>query len=95
VSRRASFTYFNFKSPLTGDIPSTNYATAAASLFSIGGSFGLLINRTADDPNGNGSGTPYLDLSGATPPPSTSPPPTPRRWAWHPARAWWAAACWR
>jgi PEP-CTERM motif len=63
-SRRASFAYTNFRSALSADATSVDDATAVASLTNAG-SFGLLINRTADNPNGSGSATPYVDLAGA------------------------------
>ena len=63
-SRRASFTYTNFKTALSGDITSANDATAVNSL-APGSSFSMLINRTSDNPNGSGSATAYVDSAGA------------------------------
>ena len=63
-SRRASFSYASFSSALAGDITSANDAAAFASL-PVGSSFGMLINRTSDNPNGAGSATPYVDSVGA------------------------------
>lgn len=63
-SRRASFSYSNFKTALIGDVSSSLDLTATNSL-AAGNSFGLLINRTSDNPNGSGSATPYVDTVGA------------------------------
>jgi hypothetical protein len=63
-SRRAAFTYTDFKAALMGDITSAADAQAVSSL-AAGPSFGMLINRTSDNPNGSGSATAYLDTAGA------------------------------
>jgi hypothetical protein len=63
-SRRASFTYTNFRTALSNDRTSADDFTAVAGL-STGSSFSMLINRTSDNPNGSGSATPYVDTSGA------------------------------
>lgn len=63
-SRQASFTYANFKSALTTDKTSIADNTAVGNL-AAGASFGMLINRTSDNPNGSGSATPYVDTVGA------------------------------
>lgn len=63
-SRRASFTYTNFYNALSADRTSGDDFTAVGSL-GTGSSFGMLINRTSDNPNGAGSATPYLDSTGA------------------------------
>jgi hypothetical protein len=63
-STRTSYAYSAFRTALAGDATSANDATAVASL-APGSSFGMLINRTSDNPNGSGSATPYLDNSGA------------------------------
>jgi PEP-CTERM motif len=63
-SRRANYTYGNYVSALSTDRTSADDATAVSFLPS-GSSFGLLINRTADNPNGAGSATPYVDRTGA------------------------------
>jgi hypothetical protein len=62
-SARTSVPYANFRSALTADATSPNDLTATANL-PAGSSFGVLINRTSDNPNGSGSATPYLDNSG-------------------------------
>lgn len=63
-SRRASFTFSSIRSALEADALSGNDALAVSSL-PLGSSFPVLINRTADNPNGSGSATPYLDVIGA------------------------------
>jgi hypothetical protein len=63
-SRRASYSFNNFKTALVNDVSSSLDLTATANL-AAGSSFGLLINRTSDNPNGAGSATPYLDSAGA------------------------------
>ncbi len=63
-SARTSYTYTQFKTALTADITSANDITAVANL-AAGASNPLLINYTADNPNGPGSATPYLDTVGA------------------------------
>ena len=63
-SNAASFSYSAFKTALTGDATSTNDAIATATL-PAGSAFGMLINRTSDNPNGSGSATPYVDSAGA------------------------------
>jgi hypothetical protein len=63
-SARQSFSYNNVKAALAADVTSTDDATAVANLQS-GSSVGMLINRTADNPNGAGSATPYADTVGA------------------------------
>lgn len=63
-ARSASFGYSPFYSALSTDRSSANDFIAVASL-GTGPSFGLLINRTSDNPNGSGSATPYLDTTGA------------------------------
>jgi hypothetical protein len=64
-STRTAFTYSQFKTALTTDATSANDALAVANLPS-GSSFGMLINRTSDNPNGAGSATPYLDNNAST-----------------------------
>lgn len=63
-SRRASYTYANYLGALSGDASSADDTTAVGFL-PAGSSFGMLINRTSDNPNGAGSATPYLDTTGA------------------------------
>lgn len=62
--RRASFTYGSFRAAIGADQTSDVDTTAVPNL-SSGSSFGLLINRTSDNPNGAGSATPYVDVAGA------------------------------
>ncbi len=63
-SARTSYSYSAFKAALAADITSATDTTAVANL-AAGPSFGMLINRTADNPNGVGSSTAYLDAAGA------------------------------
>jgi hypothetical protein len=63
-SRRVSTTYSNFYGALNADITSATDTTAVGTL-PVGPSFGVLINRTSDNPNGSGSATPYVDTAGA------------------------------
>lgn len=63
-SARALFTYGAFASALGGDATSADDLQALSTLPG-GSSFGMLINRTADNPNGAGSATPYLDNNGS------------------------------
>ena len=63
-SVQTRYSYAAFKTALLGDITSASDATAVANL-DPGNSFGMMINRTSDNPNGSGSATPYLDLAGA------------------------------
>jgi hypothetical protein len=58
-STRTAYSYTNFKSALTADATSASDFTATANLPAT--SVSMLINRTADNPNGAGSATPYLD----------------------------------
>ncbi len=60
----SGYGYGTFRAALTGDATSGDDAIATANLPS-GNAFGLLINRTRDNPNGMGSATPYVDASGA------------------------------
>jgi PEP-CTERM motif len=63
-SARSLYSYSSFKSALTADATSASDSTAVANL-PAGSSFGMLINRTSDNPNGSGSATPYLDNNGS------------------------------
>jgi len=63
-ARRIAIPYSSFRSALSGDQTSPLDSVAVGSL-SVGSSFGVLINRTSDNPNGSGSATPYLDAVGA------------------------------
>lgn len=62
-SARESYSYSEFRDGLVGDISSANDITATGSL-SSGNSFGMLLNRTANNPNGTGSATTYVDNDG-------------------------------
>jgi hypothetical protein len=59
-SARSLYSYSTFKSAITADATSASDNTAVANL-PAGSSFGMLINRTSDNPNGSGSATPYVD----------------------------------
>jgi hypothetical protein len=63
-SRRTTHSYSNYLGALSGDRSSASDFTAVGSL-PTGSSFGVLINRTLDNPNGAGSATPYVDNVGA------------------------------
>lgn len=63
-SARTLVSYANFSAALAADATSANDALALGSL-TPGSSFGMLINRTADSPNGSGSATPYIDNNGS------------------------------
>jgi hypothetical protein len=63
-SNEQSYGYGSVYSALTADRSSASDSTAVASL-SSSGSFGMLINRTSDNPNGSGSATPYLVNNGS------------------------------
>lgn len=60
---QGSIAYNGFSASLAGDIQSADDTAAVASL-PIGSSFPLYINRTADNPNGAGNATPYIDNDG-------------------------------
>lgn len=62
-SARQSYSYSSFRNSLVSDISSANDVTATSNLAS-GNSFGLLLNRTANNPNGVGSATTYVDNDG-------------------------------
>jgi len=63
-SRRIGFSYGDFHAALGADRTSADDFQAHSTLSSAS-SFSLLINRTADNPNGSGSATPYVDSVGA------------------------------
>ncbi len=63
-SSDTSYSYSAFRAALAADATSASDATAVANLVA-GPSFGMMINRTLDNPNGAGSATPYLDAAGA------------------------------
>ncbi len=62
-SRDLTYSYASARSALTLDATSAGDATAVAHL-PLGTGFGVLINNTADNPNGAGSATPYVDNNG-------------------------------
>lgn len=63
ASTRAFVDYGDFRSALIADATSQNDVKAVSTLTE--GSFGMLINRTADNPNGAGSAIAYLDNNGS------------------------------
>jgi PEP-CTERM motif len=63
-SARSLYSYATTAAALTTDATSANDATAVANL-APGSSFGMLINRTADNPNGAGSAVAYVDNNGS------------------------------
>jgi PEP-CTERM motif len=63
-SARYLTNYASTAAALSADATSANDAIAVANL-TPGSSFGMLINRTADNPNGAASATPYLDNNGS------------------------------
>lgn len=62
-SNHQTFSYSSVRSAIISDATSTDDSTVAANLPS-GSSIPIYINRTADNPNGAGSATPYLDNDG-------------------------------
>jgi hypothetical protein len=62
-STRGTVSYTDFKDLLSADATSAADNTALSSL-ALGPSFGMLLNRTANNPNGAGSATAYLDNDG-------------------------------
>lgn len=62
-SRRLNYSYGDVYSALVGDATSLLDGTAVGSL-STGSNFDMLINRTANNPNGAGSATTYVDDDG-------------------------------
>ncbi len=63
-STRATYSYTDFRAALAADATSATDAQALTSLPNAA-SFGVLINRTSDNPNGANSATPFVDLTGA------------------------------
>lgn len=59
-SARQLYSYSTFRTSLTNDITSTADTTATSSLPG-GSTFGMLLNRTANSPNGAGSAMPFVD----------------------------------
>jgi len=64
-STRSLYTFSQFRTALVADATTANDALAVSNL-PTGSSFGMLINRTSDNPNGAGSATPYLDNNAST-----------------------------
>lgn len=62
-SARQVYDYSRFYSALSRDRTSADDLTTVASLPS-GATFNMLLNRTANSPNGSGNATPYLDNNG-------------------------------
>ena len=62
-SSEAFYRYSDFRSALAADASSAIDQRALAHL-PTGDSFGMLINRTANNPNGPGSALPYIDNNG-------------------------------
>ena len=62
-STRALFSYTDFRNSMLADVTSADDAMAVASL-AAGSTFDMLINHTANNPNGTGSATAYLDDDG-------------------------------
>jgi hypothetical protein len=62
-SAQLLYSYSSFRQGLVADAASGADAIATGSLAS-GNSFGMLLNRTSNSPNGAGSATPYLDNNG-------------------------------
>ena len=60
---QANYAYSAARAAFVADATSSDDATATANL-QPGSSFGLLLNRTSNSPNGAGSATPYLDNDG-------------------------------
>jgi hypothetical protein len=58
------YSYDEVRTALAGDITSQTDLTAVQHLLQAG-PLSMLINRTADNPNGSGSATPYLDNDGS------------------------------
>lgn len=63
ASAQDFYSYQSFRSALDADRSSALDNTALAHLPTT--SFGMLINRTANNPNGAGSATPYIDNNGS------------------------------
>ena len=74
-SAESSFLYGGFRNAMVANVTSATDAAAVASL-PAAAPFNIYINRTADNPHGLGSATPYVDTSGANNSISTYSPPT-------------------
>ena len=62
-SAQQLYSYSSFRTALAADVTSSFDTRAVASL-APGASFGMLLNRTANSPNGVGSATPFVDHDG-------------------------------
>ena len=62
-STYSTVSYSDFRNKLATDATST-FDTNALSSMAAGSSFGMLLNRTSNNPNGSGSATAYLDNDG-------------------------------
>ena len=62
-STQGTLSYTNFRSVLNADKTSSTDNAAVSSL-ATGSSFGMLLNRTSNNPNVSGSATSYLDNDG-------------------------------
>ena len=62
-SARTNVNYSAFYSALNSD-KTSSFDNMAVNSLSAGSSFGMLINRTSDNPNGFGSAAPYVDNNG-------------------------------
>ncbi len=65
-STRENYNYSQIHTALTSDISSVIDATAVANLQNAAGGVDFFINGTADNPNGVGSATPYLDANNSS-----------------------------
>ncbi|MES2657352.1 MAG: NF038122 family metalloprotease [Verrucomicrobiota bacterium] len=62
-SSQGTLSYTDFKNVLGADMTSAT-DTAALSSLAVGPAFGMMLNRTSNNPNGSGSATAYLDNDG-------------------------------
>lgn len=62
-SSEGTLSYTDFKNALGADMTSATDSAAMSSL-ALGPAFGMLLNRTSNNPNGSGSATAYLDNDG-------------------------------
>ncbi|MEO7099692.1 MAG: NF038122 family metalloprotease [Luteolibacter sp.] len=62
-STQGTLSYTDFKDALSADASSAT-DTAALSSLTVNSTFGMLLNRTSNNPNGAGSATAYLDNDG-------------------------------
>ena len=62
-SNDGTLSYTDFRNALSADARSAT-DTAALSSLTVNSTFGMLLNRTSNNPNGSGSATSYLDNDG-------------------------------